>query len=120
VFPYLGWLLNTGRWFIPGAQPPIGTLVTLHQKCCSFFDLQAIRVIANLSINTEAGAGVAANEPLVDLLIQILGRLMLNIFFQGSQNVPTAQNFAVKNIIMSQCNCQQKPAVYNGDTKIKC
>jgi len=120
VFPYLGWHLNTGCWFIPGAQPPIATLVTLYQKCCSFFDLQGIRVIANLSINTEAGAGVAANEPLVDLLIQILGRLMLNIFFQASQNVPTAQNFAVKNIIVSQCNCQQKPAVYNGDTKIKC
>lgn len=37
------------------------------------FNFQAIRVIANLSINAEAGAGIAANEALVDLLIQILG-----------------------------------------------
>jgi len=36
-------------------------------------DLQAIRVVANLSISPEAGAGLAANEALVDLLIQILG-----------------------------------------------
>ena len=41
----------------------------------SIFELQAIRVIANLSINEEAGAGIAANEPFVDLLIQILGKL---------------------------------------------
>ncbi|XP_067050151.1 armadillo repeat-containing protein 2-like [Acropora muricata] len=34
--------------------------------------IKGIRVIANLSINEEAGAGIAANEPLVDLLIQIL------------------------------------------------
>lgn len=34
--------------------------------------IKAIRVIANLSINAEAGAGIAANEALVDLLIQIL------------------------------------------------
>lgn len=34
--------------------------------------IKAIRVIANLSINEEAGAGIAASEPLVDLLIQIL------------------------------------------------
>lgn len=36
---------------------------------------QAIRVVANLSISPEAGAGLAANEALVDLLIQILGML---------------------------------------------
>lgn len=34
--------------------------------------IKGIRVIANLSINEEAGAGIAANEPLIDLLIQIL------------------------------------------------
>lgn len=38
-------------------------------------DFQAIRVIANLSISPEAGAGIATNEALVDLLIQILGML---------------------------------------------
>jgi len=37
---------------------------------------QAIRVVANLSISPEAGAGLAANEVLVDLLIQILGMLL--------------------------------------------
>lgn len=36
---------------------------------------QAIRVVANLSISPEAGAGLAANEALVDLLLQILGML---------------------------------------------
>ncbi|XP_020605577.1 armadillo repeat-containing protein 2-like [Orbicella faveolata] len=34
--------------------------------------IKAIRVVANLSISPEAGAGLAANEALVDLLIQIL------------------------------------------------
>ncbi|KAL9969241.1 hypothetical protein ACROYT_G021436 [Oculina patagonica] len=34
--------------------------------------IKAIRVIANLSISPEAGAGMAANEALVNLLIQIL------------------------------------------------
>lgn len=43
------------------------------------FNLQAIRVIANLSINPEAGAGIAANEALVDLLIQILGKFTQEI-----------------------------------------
>ena len=37
---------------------------------------QAIRVVANLSISPEAGAGLAANEALVDLLLQILGMLL--------------------------------------------
>ena len=46
-----------------------------QKKWSSIFELQAIRVIANLSINEEAGAGIAANEPFVDLLIQILGKL---------------------------------------------
>ena len=47
--------------------------------CISIFELQAIRVIANISINEEAGAGLAASEPLVDLLIQILGKLTLKL-----------------------------------------
>ena len=38
-------------------------------------NFQAIRVVANLSISPEAGAGLAANEALVDLLLQILGKL---------------------------------------------
>lgn len=38
-------------------------------------NFQAIRVVANLSISPEAGAGLAANEALVDLLLQILGML---------------------------------------------
>ena len=40
-------------------------------------NFQAIRVVANLSISPEAGAGLAANEALVDLLIQILGMFNL-------------------------------------------
>lgn len=38
-------------------------------------NFQAIRVVANLSISPEAGAGLAANEALVDLFLQILGML---------------------------------------------
>ena len=43
------------------------------------FDVQGIRVIANLSINVEAGCGIAANEQLVDLLIQILGEMIITV-----------------------------------------
>ena len=47
----------------------------------SYHNFQAIRVIANLSISPEAGAGVAAHESLVDLLIQILGKLTLVVCY---------------------------------------